>query len=99
MYRISGRIIAFILFSSPILLGQVQSARIVGTVYDPQRAAIPGAVVTVTDVATNVARKVTADGTGSYVVTPLDPGIYNVSASSTGFQTTTRSRVELVVGQ
>ncbi len=37
-------------------LAQFQSGRIVGTVLDPQRAGIPGATVTVTNVATNLAR-------------------------------------------
>src|SRR4051794_3197249 len=73
------------------VLAQVQAGRIVGTVYDPQHASVPGATVTVTDVATNQVRKVIADGAGDYVVTPLDPGTYSVSATSPGFQTTVRS--------
>ena len=54
--------------------------RIVGTVFDPQRAGIPGATVTVTNVATNIARTAVTDSQGNYVITPLDPGTYNVSA-------------------
>ena len=38
------------------VLAQLQSGRIVGTIYDSQRAGIPGATVTVTNVATNLAR-------------------------------------------
>ena len=82
-----------------VTFGQVQAGRIVGTVYDPQRAAVPAATVTVTSVATNITRRVLADATGAYVVTPLDPGVYDVSATGPGFQTTTRAGVELVVGQ
>ena len=98
-------LVAAVLGSGLFLLGQgalfaqVQSGRIVGTVYDPQHASVPGAMVTITETATNVARKVTADGSGDYVVTPLLPGIYSVSASSAGFQTTVRNGIELTVAQ
>ena len=78
---------------------QLQGARIVGSIYDPQRAGIPGATVTVTNVATNLARTVVTDLEGSYVVTPLDPGTYKVTAAICGFQTTVREGVELTVGQ
>src|SRR5262245_18718984 len=69
---------------------QLQSGRIVGTVYDPQRAGIPGATVTVANVATNITRTVVTDGEGNYVVTPLDPGKYRVTAEVPGFQKTVR---------
>ena len=40
--------------------------------------------------ATNLARTAVTDSQGNYVVTPLDPGTYNVSAEMPGFQTTVR---------
>ncbi len=80
-------------------LAQLQGARIVGTIHDPQNAGIPGATVTVTNTATNVARTVTSDLEGNFVVTPLDPGTYKVTAAISGFQTTVREGVELTVGQ
>src|SRR5829696_1775968 len=64
-----------------------------------QQGGIPGAGVTVTNVAANVARTATTDGEGNYVVTPLDPGAYRVTAAVSGFQTTVREGVELMVGQ
>src|SRR5688500_19234721 len=78
---------------------QLQSGRIVGTVFDSQRAGIPGATVTVTNLATNIARTVVTDSEGNYVITPLDPGNYRVSAEMPGFQTTVREGLELTVGQ
>src|SRR5206468_2904852 len=68
-------------------------------VYDPQHAGIPGATVTVANLATNVARTVTTTAEGQYVVTPLDPGTYRVSAEIQGFQPAVRDGVELSVGQ
>ena len=78
---------------------QLQSGRILGTVFDPQRAGIPGATVTVTNLATNIARTTQTDAEGNYVITPLDPGNYRVSAEIAGFQTAVREGLTLTVGQ
>ena len=51
-----------------------------------------------TNAATNQAKRVTTDAAGDYVVTPLDPGTYSVSATAQGFQTTVRGGIELTVG-
>src|SRR5262245_22621200 len=82
-----------------LAFAQLQAGRILGTVYDPQHAGIPGATVTVTNMATNIARSVVTDALGNYVVTPLDPGTYRVTAEISGFQKTVREGLELTVGQ
>jgi hypothetical protein len=93
-------VLAAILFISCVLsYAQVQAGRIVGTVFDPNRAVIPGAAVVVTNTATNVAVRVTSNEIGDYVVIPLNPGVYSVSATAQGFQTAVRGGVELQVGQ
>ena len=81
------------------VFAQLQSGRILGTVFDPQRAGIPGATVTVTNIATNIARTTQTDAEGNYVITPLDPGNYRVSAEIAGFQTAVREGLTLTVGQ
>ena len=80
--------------SGASVLAQLQSGRIVGTIFDTQRSGIPGATVVVTNVATNQARTAVTDSEGNYVITPLDPGIYNVSAEMPGFQTTVRNGLD-----
>jgi hypothetical protein len=85
--------------SSATLFAQLQAGRILGTVYDPQHAGIPGATVTVLNLRTNVPRMAVTDSEGNYVVTPLDPGTYKVTAEIPGFQTTVRDGLELTVGQ
>ena len=98
--RRRGWILCVVLATAAIpVLAQVQAGRIVGTVYDPQQATVPGAVVTVTNAATNISRRVTSSADGEYVATPLEPGIYRVSATATGFETTVQTGIELQVGQ
>ncbi len=89
---------ALVTFGSPVF-AQLQSGRIVGTVFDTQKAGIPGATITVTNMATNVSRTAVTDAEGNYVVTPIDPGTYNVSAEMSGFQTTRREGLIMTVGQ
>jgi carboxypeptidase family protein len=78
---------------------QVQTGRIVGTIIDAQKAALPSATVTVTEAATNQTVTVRTNERGDFVVTPLNPGFYRVSVSSPGFQKTVVNSVEVQVGQ
>lgn len=78
---------------------QVQTGRIVGTVTDAQKSALPNAVIIVTEVATNQSLTVSTNEHGDFVVTPLNPGIYRVTVSSDGFQKTLINSVEVQVGQ
>ncbi len=93
---------------SPRLLGacacsaawsQVQTGRINSTVFDPNRASVPNAAVTVTNKGTGVTQRVTTDGSGAYVVPSLNPGVYDVTATASGFKTTVRTGGEMLVGR
>jgi hypothetical protein len=76
-----------------------QTASITGTVTDATAAVVPQAKVTARYLATNVSRTTTTDGSGSYRITSLVPGIYDVLVERPGFKTVGYSRVELTVGQ
>src|SRR4051812_48237732 len=85
--------------ASVAAVAQLESDRILGTVHDQQSATVSGATVTVTNAATSLSKTLTTDSDGNYVVTPLDPGTYNVRITAAGFQTTVQNGVELTVGQ
>src|SRR5262245_736621 len=65
---------------------QSVTGRISGTVRDASKAIIPGAAVTVTNEATQIARTAQTDEEGFYVVTNLPPGSYTVSVERAGFK-------------
>jgi Carboxypeptidase regulatory-like domain/TonB dependent receptor len=76
-----------------------QTASVSGTVTDATSAVVPQVKVTARNLATNVSRSATTDGSGSYRITSLVPGIYDVLVERMGFKTVEYSRVELTVGQ
>ncbi|HYR85137.1 MAG TPA: TonB-dependent receptor [Terriglobia bacterium] len=67
-----------------------------GRVVDQGSGVIPGAKVTVTAVATGVARSTTTNENGLYSVTALNPGVYDVKAENPGFTSSQRQGVTLV---
>src|SRR5690242_13274536 len=71
------------------LFGQATSTgTIAGIVSDPTGAVVNGVTVTLTDKATKATRSVTTNESGRYVLTNVDPGNYELSASKQGFATT-----------
>src|SRR5579872_1928475 len=79
-------LVLFLLTSgtSPVK-AQSATASIFGQVTDPQGAAIVGAQITVTNVATQVAQHTVSDSQGNYQVLDLSIGSYVVSAEHAGF--------------
>jgi hypothetical protein len=71
---------------------------IAGTITDQSGAVVPGATVTVTDTATNSARNTTTNKDGRYVFVDVNPGIYNVSITKSGFATTKADKQQVNVG-
>ena len=95
---------ALLLVTSPLVLTQLSHAQIVnaslyGSVTDQSGAAIPGASIIATNVATGVGIKTTADATGNYLFPSLPPATYNITVEKAGFKTTLISGVTLLVDQ
>ncbi len=72
---------------------------ILGTVEDQSGAVIPGALVTVTNLATGLERSVKTDDNGNYNFTLLPVGIYRVKCEKEGFKTAVKNNVVLQVAQ
>ncbi len=66
-----------------------------GTVTDPSGAIVPGAKLTITNMATGVSRKSATNSTGYYEVGALIPGKYKILVSLPGFQDLLREGVTL----
>src|SRR5262245_59188595 len=79
--------------------GQSTFGTIVGSVKDPDGAAIIGVKITVTNEGTNIAKQMLADGSGDYEVTHLNPGLYRIAAEFPGFQRHVHEGVNLETGQ
>lgn len=93
-----------------LLRASLNHGNIQGLITDPQGATIPGAKVTVTNVATGVTVKLTTNSDGFYLAPELMPGNYSVHIQVRGFSpvnitqvvvtanTTTDVNAELKVG-
>src|SRR3982074_3096418 len=98
--RIVGQIVAIAIIATlPVSFGQVQAGRIVGTVTDPNKAVVPNAKGAITNTATNQVQTLTTNGAGDFVLTPVNPGIYRIEVTASGFGTAEINNVEVIVGQ
>jgi len=75
--------------------GQEFRATMTGRVTDLQGAVVPGVMITVTNVDTNVSLKTVTNETGVYTLTPLQPGAYSIVAALPGFKTYVREGIVL----
>jgi hypothetical protein len=71
---------------------------VAGSVTDPTGAVVAGATVTLTDVGTNTARTTTTNTSGRYIYVDVNPGIYGIAVSKSGFATTKTENQEVKVG-
>ena len=63
------------------------SGDITGIVTDPTGAVITKGTVTATDAAKGLKRSADTDSDGRYTIAGLQPAVYNISVSKSGFQT------------
>jgi hypothetical protein len=85
-------IFAAIFACLPLAQGAV-TGRIAGSVKDSSGGAIPGAMVTATNVAQGIETKTTTDAKGDYAFPSLAVGTYDVQIESRGFRTEKRTNV------
>lgn len=77
--------------------GQTETGQIIGKVTDEKGAVVPGATVTIKAINTGAERNAVAGDDGTYTVTNLQPGIYEVTTKGGSFAPSTQ-RVEITPG-
>ncbi|MBI4887098.1 MAG: TonB-dependent receptor [Acidobacteria bacterium] len=75
------------------------TADISGTVFDQQKAVLPGVTVTATNESTGQQRTVVTDTDGRFTMPTVLPGAYTITAELSGFQATKRQGLAIAVGQ
>src|SRR5256886_4588530 len=74
---------------------QVLYGSMTGIVTDPKGAAVPGAKVEVTNMATSETRSVTSDERGGYTFNDLQAGTYRLTVSLASFKTLLRDDIRI----
>ncbi len=77
---------------------QVDSAVVVGTVFDPTHAIVSGATVRLTHLATNAVTEVLTDARGDYRTPSLKIGEYSIVVEAQGFKQSNQRGVVLEIG-
>jgi len=87
---------AVLLFCAPPAGAQLAGkGAIKGVVTDPSGAVVPGATVVATSTTRGTKITRTTTSSGDYDISPLDPDIYTLVVTATGFQTTTQEHVNV----
>ncbi len=94
-----GAAACVVIGTSTIAGAQVGASTLTGVVRDQSGAAVPGAAVTATDLATNRSRTVVSGRVGAYLLPALAPGEYRVTVDLSGFRPLVRRGVHLDTGE
>jgi hypothetical protein len=86
------------LFVSAVVLAQVDTGTIAGSVTDQSGAVLPDVALTIRGEASGQEYRVATNSAGQFVSPPLQPGPYYVSASRQGFRRA-NAKVELTLNQ
>ena len=103
--RWSAKIYMYAVFLAVVQLFTVISpaqstfGEFVGTVKDPSGAVVAGCTVTVKNLGTSATRTTTTDSNGDYTVVNLEPGNYEMTMETTGFQKITHTNLQLLSRQ
>ena len=79
--------------------GEAVSARLAGTVLDPDEAPVPLAKITLASPEAGLSRQVLTSMSGGYIFTGVAPGRYQLRVEKEGFATYLQSDIVLTVSQ
>jgi hypothetical protein len=89
----------FLFLFAAAAFGQAGRGGISGTVSDPSGAIVPGAQVVLLNRATGVTQHTVTSSAGLYSFISLNPGVYKVTATQTGFKTASQENITVNVDQ
>src|SRR5579875_747693 len=92
-------VILLLLTAGSLCYGQDVNASLGGSVTDSSGAAIPNAILTLTNEATGFKTTFTTSATGEYNFTNLTPGRYSLAVNATGFKSVVQRGIELTANQ
>ncbi|HET9699272.1 MAG TPA: carboxypeptidase-like regulatory domain-containing protein, partial [Terriglobales bacterium] len=85
--------VVFVFVTATPAKAQAVYGSILGTVTDPQGAAVPNAKVTVTNVRKGTSDTASTNDQGNYSVTHLIPDTYDITVEAQGFKTASNKGV------
>lgn len=81
------------MFSPNLLVAQVDTGGVTGTVTDTTGAAVVNAQITLTNPATGISQNARSTSTGTYSFSGVRTGTYDLKAEAPGFQTFTSAAI------
>jgi hypothetical protein len=90
-------LVALVHLAGAAVHAQTGTASMVGEVVDSQKQVIPGATVTLTNVATSASQVTVSDERGAFRLANVQPGLYTLKVELAGFKTAIVERVNLQV--
>src|SRR5689334_10113592 len=90
--------ILLVMIGSLFVFGQTNTGRLTGVVTSPD-GVLPGATVTLVDNKSGVEKTTTTNEVGAYTFPQLDPGTFTLTVKANGFKTSTRTNIDIIVGQ
>ena len=91
-------LLCFALVQSQHAFAQVDEGAITGTILDSSGAAVPNASVTLLNNEQGITLETKSNSAGAYTFSPVRIGTYQVTATATGFTTTTQKNLVVNVG-
>jgi hypothetical protein len=89
---------ALLLLASPAWAQSASAGSVSGQVTDPQGASVPGTDVTLMEVDTKSKQATTTNDSGRYNFAAVEPGVYEITVSKTGFKVAKFSQQNVSVG-
>jgi hypothetical protein len=99
MYRLLCAVLVLLLCTSALAMGQEQRGSIEGTIKDSQGGVLPGVTVEARSPRLVGVQTAVTDEKGIYRFPALPPGVYEITATLSGFQPAKQGNIQLELGK